>query len=428
VAILLSGCGGTATKSTEAGAAPETKSAVKIDTTPVTLNLYLIQSLSDEEFQRIVVDPVKKRYPYITINLMRVNTQGLTDAVSAGEQIDLIYYSPSLYNLLDLGLPVDLRGLMKEIPVDLSKFDPLIMDQIRSIGKSGEIYALPFVKNLTALFYNKDLFDKFGVAYPKDGLFWDEALELAKKVSRSEGGVTYRGLDPYMLGNILRISTAYSLHYVDAASNKAYIDDKWKQVFQLGMDFYNIPNNRPSKLADPTNDFVKNQVLAMYPIYVTTMMAQLPSAPNLNFDIAQYPSYRDKPNVSYQVDYHTLVISKSSKHQEQAMQVIEAMTSEDNQKIVSRIGRNSVLNSKDIEKEFGVESPILKGKHVESIFKSKSAPGPALNKYDSLVSAQVSKAFGDVFNGTSDINTALSKAEELANQAIATAVSAENGK
>ncbi|MDF2725557.1 MAG: hypothetical protein K0Q59_5234 [Paenibacillus sp.] len=41
---------------------------------------------------------------------------------------------------------------------------------------------------------------------------------------------------------------------------------------------------------------------------------------------------------------------------------------------------------------------------------------------------QIDKAFTDVFNGVSDINTALRKAEELANQAIAEAIAKEKAK
>ncbi|MDF2723105.1 MAG: transporter substrate-binding protein [Paenibacillus sp.] len=435
LAILLSGCGGAAkspdagTGSTAPSATKEIAPVAKIDNKPVTLSMFLNQSLSDDEFQRIVVDPVKKKYPNITINLIRSGGNNtLNNMLTTGQQLDLIYYSPNLYPLHDLDLPVDLRELMKKVPVDLNQFDKAVIDQIRTMGKKGEIFALPFVKNMTALYYNKDLFDKFGVGYPKDGLFWDETLDLARKVSRTEGGVQYRGLDPYMLGNILRISTPYSLDYVNAATNKAIVDEKWKQIFQLGMDFYNIPSNRPAKLARPDDDFVKTQVMAMYPVYVTTMMAAISAVPTLNYDIAQYPSFRDKPNLSYQVDYHTLIISKTSKYPEQAMQVLQAMTSLENQKVVSRIGRNSVIDNKEVEKEFGAESPILKGKNVAAIFKSKSAPGSNIHKYDSLVSGQINSAFTEVFNGTSDINTALRNAEEKANQAIAEAIAKETAK
>lgn len=49
--------------------------------------------------------------------------------------------------------------------------------------------------NIPALFYNKDIFDKFGVAYPKNGMIYEETLDLdlARRVTRSDGGVQYLG-------------------------------------------------------------------------------------------------------------------------------------------------------------------------------------------------------------------------------------------
>lgn len=55
---------------------------------------------------------------------------------------------------------------------------------------------LPLFRNIQATFYNKGIFDKFGVPYPKDGMTYDEAIELAKKVTRSVDGVQYYGLFP----------------------------------------------------------------------------------------------------------------------------------------------------------------------------------------------------------------------------------------
>jgi multiple sugar transport system substrate-binding protein len=57
----------------------------------------------------------------------------------------------------------------------------------------GGTYGMPVSTTSGALFHNKDLFDKFGVPYPKDGMTWDVLYELAKKMTRNEGGVQYKG-------------------------------------------------------------------------------------------------------------------------------------------------------------------------------------------------------------------------------------------
>ena len=48
----------------------------------------------------------------------------------------------------------------------------------------GAQYALPFRSDFWVLFYNKDLFDAAGVAYPTNDMTWDAYAELAKKMTK----------------------------------------------------------------------------------------------------------------------------------------------------------------------------------------------------------------------------------------------------
>ena len=48
----------------------------------------------------------------------------------------------------------------------------------------GVQYALPFRSDFWVLFYNKDLFDAAGVAYPTNDMTWDQYAELAKTMTK----------------------------------------------------------------------------------------------------------------------------------------------------------------------------------------------------------------------------------------------------
>jgi stress response protein SCP2 len=41
----------------------------------------------------------------------------------------------------------------------------------------------------------------------------------------------------------------------------------------------------------------------------------------LNWDVVQYPSYKEKPNTYGYVDAHLMMLTKQSKYKDQAMQV-----------------------------------------------------------------------------------------------------------
>jgi multiple sugar transport system substrate-binding protein len=280
------------------------------------------------------------------------------------------------------------------------------------------LYALPFTIQLNALYYNKDIFDRRGVAYPKDGMTWEDAMELAKKLSHKEGTVQYRGLGPE---TIVRLSAPYNLTYIDSKTGKASINsDGWRRVFEMAKSIYAIPNNTtPNLLAyNEKPAFLKDQNLAM--LGTINLLPQLEDAGNkgLNWDVAQYPSYKDRPNISGIVDVHVMGITKTSKYKEQGMKVIEVITSEEVQTLSARAtARISSLNNKEIQKQLGADMAFLRGKHLEAFFQSAAVPAAVRSQFEDINTEPykaVMQSFKDFFEGK-DINTALREAEEKIN-------------
>ena len=72
--------------------------------------------------------------------------------------------------------------------MDLSAYGPIISETMLD----GEYYGLPYRSTLYSLYYNKDLFDKKGIAYPTK-ITWDEYLELARQLTYEEDGTQYWG-------------------------------------------------------------------------------------------------------------------------------------------------------------------------------------------------------------------------------------------
>ena len=84
---------------------------------------------------------------------------------------------------------------------DFSDFAPSLFEQS---SFKGNIYYIPISWNNIMINYNRDLFDKAGVAYPKEGWTWDDFRETAKAltVKDASGNVTavrLRGAEPELL-------------------------------------------------------------------------------------------------------------------------------------------------------------------------------------------------------------------------------------
>ena len=415
ISALLSACsGGNAPKEAEPKkpAAPE----------PVKLMLYNTQTLNDEDFQRLFADPVKKKYPHITVEWVKPGKgTNIEDLLAAGTVPDLITtYNGQILDYKKFDLLQDHTPLMKKENMDSGRFEPVIMESIKVISEKGELYAIPYVNQFKALYYNKDIFDKFGVPYPKDGMTWEDAMELAKKLSRTDNGTVYRGLD---YDNAHRLSTPFGLDLVDAKTEKAHFNtEEMKRVFELGKQIYNLPGNMPAKPSSGSVDeFFKTKTLAMLATINYLDKAKDAVNTGLKLGVAQYPSFKEKPNIFGMVDAQVIFVPKGSKHQEDAMKVIETLTSDEIQLLSSRAtGRNSPLKNPEMKKQFAADMDYLKGIDLQPIFKSGPGPAPAFSKYYGDARKIMEDSFKAYITEGTDVNTVLRLGEEKITQMINT--------
>ncbi|CAG7609854.1 hypothetical protein PAESOLCIP111_01213 [Paenibacillus solanacearum] len=391
---------------------------------PVTLKLYTYQNFTnDEMFNDYIVEPLKKKYPYITVQLIRSQSGGMTvsDMLAAGDTPDLINgWQAEIKTLENYHLVGDMAPLVKQNNLDLNRFEPVAIDAVKALSEKGELYGIPYNQQFNALYYNKDIFDKFGVAYPKDGMTWDDAIELGKKVSHMESGIQYRGL---AYEHISRLSSSLSPNVVDPKNQKANVNnDAWRKVFQLGKDILSIPNNMPPKVdAGDTDAFWKNNTVAMYATINMLESSKDAMVKGLNLGVAQYPSYKELPNTYGYLDAHFIVVTPQSKNKDAAMKVVEVMTSDEVQlKVARKYGKFSPLKNPEMKKQLGADMAHLKGIDLQSIFKSKPAAGMDFSKYYVESRKKLMAEYVNFANGAVDMNTALRNAEEGINKYIAT--------
>lgn len=56
------------------------------------------------------------------------------------------------------------------------------------VGADGKVYGLPYRSDFWVLYYNKDLFDKAGVAYPTNDMTWEQYADLARQMTSGTEG------------------------------------------------------------------------------------------------------------------------------------------------------------------------------------------------------------------------------------------------
>lgn len=124
-------------------------------------------------------------HPGVTIEYVDVASQDYgvkTTTMLAGGDTSDIYMVKEIMDVLKwqgAGYIEPLDSFISASSYDVSGFAGIE----KSYAVDGVQYALPFRSDFWVLFYNKDLFDAAGVAYPTNDMTWDEYADLAIKMT-----------------------------------------------------------------------------------------------------------------------------------------------------------------------------------------------------------------------------------------------------
>ncbi|MFE5318196.1 extracellular solute-binding protein [Paenibacillus sp. NPDC056579] len=417
---LAAGCSG---KSSEpAGdAADKPKS-----TEPVTLTLYSMPAFDKDAIQKNIIDPVTRKFPHISFNVLP--SEGLNqDAtfqkfMSAGVIPDITMTNYATVRILqDMKISMDLSELLKKNKVDTSKFNTQAIEALKMYNGGKGLVALPYFLNLQTLMYNKDLFDKFGVPYPVDGLTWKEAAEMAKRLTNTIEGIQYLGLNP---GRPYVLSAQLDQQWVDPKTGKSAVNTEgWKTIFDTMKDIYSIPGNLPANINEFWNinpTMMDKKVQAMSMVWWDALQKNVNimqrNGNSFNWDIVTTPVFDSGSKKGPNLDQFVWSISAQSKHQDAAFDVINYLTSEEMQTTLAKSGYIPSLTDDKVRKSLGGDNPALQGKNIQSLFKIQYSMPMVPVIFDANMLMNVT--YEDVMYKNVDVNTALRKLDEAMNKAI----------
>jgi multiple sugar transport system substrate-binding protein len=102
--------------------------------------------------------------------------QELIDA----ENPDVLMLEPAqITSLGDEGKLYDIENLVNEEKYNAAGLAPGVIDSMKTLS-SGKLYGLPTSFYSQVIYYNKDLFEEYGIPFPTDQMTWSEVIDLAK--------------------------------------------------------------------------------------------------------------------------------------------------------------------------------------------------------------------------------------------------------
>jgi multiple sugar transport system substrate-binding protein len=375
-------------------------------TEPVTLKLFF-STANQEVFQTYVESPLKAKYPNITLEYL-AQKPGLAELVAAGDIPDLMN-SNDMNTVTNLELQYDLKELIKKYNFDLSSVDQNLVQSIESYSPSKELFALPAGKNSVVLMYNKDIFDKFAVPYPKDGMTWEKVIELSRRLTRSDQGVQYHGFHPGVFTNI---SSELSLRYFGNDGQANVTTPEWQHVAQVWKNIFEVNQNNPAAGNRP--EFQEQKITAMI-ITNPSFLIRNPD-PGMNWDMVSPPVF-DNKLVIEQLG-QMFFISQTGKNKDAAFLALSIFYSDEVQTAMNRDGALLSSSSKaEIQKQYGANIKEAQGKHLQAIFYGKGAVRFA-EEHEDVASPIMKKSLNGMITDGKDINTSLREAQEQINQKL----------
>lgn len=274
----------------------------------------------------------------------------------AAEGIELVYeplegdYNAQLFNALSAGTAADIVYIPAEtapgivatgqiLPLDgLIDPDPFLDSLVETYTFDGSLYGIAKDFNTLALHYNKDLFDEAGVPYPDGTDTWETLAEKLAAVS-ALGPDIYGISIPtlYERFGFLPFSNGWEPFDADGTTN--FLDPAFVESMEYLVGLY---GDGSAVLPQDLGQGWSGGALATEQVGVAVEGAWIlgflrNEAPNLQFGTAPLPKSPtgERGNFLYTVAYG---INASTEHPDEAVRVLEALTSVEAQQFILEEG------------------------------------------------------------------------------------------
>ena len=345
---------------------------------PAEINAYrtLIKSFNEEE-------------PDIDVQLVEASDREdliarLSTSIAGGSPPDLFLMNYRFYGQFAARDALEpMASYLEDSDVfDEDDFYPEALDAFRW---KGELTCLP--QNISSLivYYNRDLFKRFGVPLPTDGMRWNELVFRAQQMTRDKNGQPVRGADPdlpqantapaeiYGLGvepEIIRIAPfvwSNGAEIVDDTDNPTRftldtVDAKQvvEQFFQLRTLHGVVPTDQDVEAEDDESRFVNGR-LAML-LDSRRAVPSLREAAEFDWDVASLPYFREPANILHSDAY---CMTEASDSKDAAWRFVEYALDPKGAAVVAKTGR-TVPSLRSVAESDAFLDPTQKPKNSQA--------------------------------------------------------------
>lgn len=238
-----------------------------------------------------------------------------------------IMNGPNLIKYASNGIIEPVEDHLKDLDINKENYPKALQDLYTYDGK---LYTIPKDVDVTALFYNKELFDEAGVEYPTSEWTWDDYVKAAEKLTNKEKGIW----------GTCAIPTNQEGFYNTIHQNGGYVisEDKTKSGYGEPEAIESIKNwvdlikkgyspDLATMVDTGTKDLFKAGKVAM--VYAGSWrIPEFSEDENIKdkYDIQVLPKIKERLTVMHGLSY---AISKNSKNMDEAIKFVKFLASDE---------------------------------------------------------------------------------------------------
>jgi multiple sugar transport system substrate-binding protein len=413
--MLLAACGG--------GSAPAATQPAASNA-PVTISMMMWGDPAELDVWKQIVADFHTANPNITVNVDVSDWDSywtkLKTLLSAGTPPDVFAMDAPLYlDYQSRGVLLNLQPYLDKNPDMLKGVYPQTLEAYKT---PDGMYGLPRDFQTIALFYNKDMFDAAGVAYPTADWTYDDLRTAAKQltITDSNGKVTQFGIYSDLWDMELIWSEAiwaYGGDVINADHTKTLIGEPQAlPAWQLFHDMMFVDKSWPTSTT--ASEYGDDPFLAGVAAMTTIGHWAVPgySEVSFNWDVAPMP--KGPAGQATSVNSAGFVIGKASKNPDAAFEFLKYVLSEPAQTRLAELGfacpvLQSVAESDAYLKQ---STPIDHKVFLDSL--AFAHMKPVFKGYDEWSSA-IGDGMADIWTGDAELVPTLNDAVSAADEVLA---------
>ena len=246
-ATALAGCGSSSSTSTSTDSSASTGDTAAADTSASTgdkVKLTLGSWTSQPEVLQDLIDAYEAENPNVEIDIQITPYKGgeywtkLEASAGGGTAPDVFWLNVlHIDSYADGGILADMTDAVAASDIK----DNFPESLVNSFVRDGKNYATPKDFDTNALWYNKDLFDQAGVAYPTDDMSYEDLVALATELKDKLPDGIYPFACPVDFQTWYYQTVYANGGWIlnDDKTETGYADPKTQEGIQCWIDMYN---------------------------------------------------------------------------------------------------------------------------------------------------------------------------------------------